>query len=516
MEATTRHLLLALAAAAALAGCAVDVEGAACATPGSPEGCPSGQACGTGGTCSRAAAACSPCTPGALSCQGGDVRRCTAEGDPACGAWALATACVAGLTTCGVPAGGGTPECRCEAFVADPAGAAASTACRFTTPAAAIAEARRFAISEVVLGGPAGQDYGGADALVIPAGVAVVGGDQPLDPASRVLTLGGAGAAVVLGDGASLAGATVRRAAGGPDTAVAISGASPGGRSSLASMVIDAQGAGGAFATGVRVTGAGAVSLVGLGVLGATTAGLEVARDGATDAVTAVDLAVDGGASALSPGGAGYGVRLTTGELTLRRPAVKGCGNAGVLVAGSLASARLSVEGGALHHNHGTGLSAQGLGKLDLAGTRICANRGGLDVNLAGTFRTVGGLFLGAGAPVEQAVSGLRVFDNDGDQVGIGPGTGTWNLSGPSADGAACGAGVNAFSGYGAGPPRTYGVAAAGNVDVSWNAWPGAVPSLGADVLKIGSPAITLGTEPTVGNGSAYCALPADLTCPDP
>ena len=37
--------------------------------------------------------------------------------------------------------------------MADPAGAAASTACRFATPSSAIAAARRFAVAEVLLGG---------------------------------------------------------------------------------------------------------------------------------------------------------------------------------------------------------------------------------------------------------------------------------------------------------------------------------------------------------------------------
>lgn len=512
MRAATHRLRLALslALAAALAGCVVDVEGAACPTPGATTGCPAGQSCGTGGTCSRAAAGCSPCTPGELACRDGDVRRCTAEGDPACGAWAVEAACAAGTTTCDVPAGG-APECRCEAFVADPAGAAASTACRFASAEAAIAEAVRFGVTEVRLGGPAGQDYGGPGPLTIPAGMAVVGDDVPLAPAGRILTLDAAGAAVVLGDGASLVGVTVR-AGGVPGAGVAIAAASPGGRSSLTSVVIDDQGPGGAFTIGVSVTGAGAVSLVDVAVRGASVAGLEVARAAAGEVVTASDLLVDGGAATPAAPGDGYGVLLTTGDLTLRRPVVKRCGGAGVSAAGSLASARLSLEGGTLHANFGLGLAAQGLGRLSLAGTRICKNRGA-DLNLNGTTRHVGGVFLGGTAPGEQAVSGLRVHENDGDQLAVGPGPGTWALAGPSADGARCGAGVNAFSGYSAGPPATFAVVVAGHADVSWNAWPNSVPELGADVLRIGTATATLGTE---GNGTAYCSLPSDLTCPDP
>ncbi len=259
MRADARRLLLALAGAAALAGCAVDVEGAACSTPGSTAGCPAGQACGTGGTCSRAAAGCSPCTPGDLACRDGDVKRCTPEGDPACGVWVPETACAAGATTCAVPLAGGAPECRCERFVADPAGAAASTACRFASPAAAIAEAARFGVTEVRLGGPPGQDYGGDAPLVVPAGVAVVGDDLPLAPASRILTLKAVDAAVVLGEGASLAGATVR-AADGPGAGVSIAAASPGGRSSLTSVVIDDQGPGGAFPVGRNWAAVGAMT----------------------------------------------------------------------------------------------------------------------------------------------------------------------------------------------------------------------------------------------------------------
>lgn len=499
--------LLTLGLVAALAGCSVDVEGAACPTPGLATGCPAGQACGTGGTCSEAAAACSPCAPGALACRDGDVKRCTPEGDPACGTWVVASACAAGTTTCGVPEGG-PPECRCERHVADPAGAAASAACRFASAAAALAEARRFGVSEAWLGGVANQDYVGATSLVIPAGMTLAGDDTPLAPGSRVLEVGGAGvAAVELEAGASLAGVTIRRQAGGPATGVTLAAASPAGRASLTVVEIDAGGAGGPFATGVRVTGAGAVSLLEVAIRGATTAGLEVARAEAGDAVTAIDLLVDGEATA---SGEGVGVSLTTGDLTLRRPVVKRMSGVGVAATGAQATRRLTIEGGTLHHNLGTGLVAQLLGRLSVSGTVACRNKGGADRNLNGVLRKVGGVFLAGAVPAEQAFSGLKVFENDGDQLAIGLGSGTWNLAGPSGAGLACGTGVNAFAGYQAG---SYGVVAAGNVDVSWDAWPDGLPVLDVDVLRILTPTVVLGTE---GGASNYCSLPAGLTCPDP
>ncbi|MCM2334641.1 MAG: hypothetical protein NDI82_11930 [Anaeromyxobacteraceae bacterium] len=507
MRPATHRLRLALALAAALAGCVVDVEGAACPTPGATTGCPAGQSCGTGGTCSRAAAGCSPCTPGELACRDGDVRRCTAEGDPACGAWAVEAACAAGTTTCDVPAGG-APECRCEAFVADPAGAAASTACRFASAEAAIAEAVRFGVTEVRLGGPAGQDYGGAGPLLVPAGMAVVGDDVPLAPAGRVLTASGPGeAAVRLEAGAALAGLTVRRGLDGPAIGIRVVGASPGAGSSLTAVEVDGLGDGGRFATGVRVEGAGAVALTSVAIRGAASSGLEVERASIDDAVTATDLLVDGEAAAAGPA---IGVGLTTGDLTLRRPEVKRCEGAGVVASGSGVTARLTLEGGALHDGFGTGLAAQLLGRLVISGTKVCRNKGGASRNINGTLRLVGGAYLAGAAPAEQSVSGLAVFDNDGDQVVVGLGSGTWNLAGPSASGAACGAGVNAFAGYGAG---AYGLVAAANVDASWNAWQGGTPAVGQDVLKIGTPSVILGTE---GAASNYCSLPSDLTCPDP
>jgi hypothetical protein len=203
-------------------------------------------------------------------------------------------------------------------------------------------------------------------------------------------------------------------------------------------------------------------------------------------------------------------VSLSTGDLTLRRPTVQRQGDAGVVANGSLESARLTLEAGAIHDNFGTGLVAQGVGRLSMAGTLLCKNKGGSDRNLNGTFRKVGGLFLAGLPPGDQAFSGLRVFENDGDQVGVGLGAATWMLAGPSAVGQACGSGVNAFAGYQAG---SYGLVAAGSVDVSWDAWPGGMPVLGADVLRIGAATVVLGTE---GGASNYCALPPDLTCPTP
>jgi len=75
-----RHLIT-LAAVAILAGCTVDVEGAACLDDAN---CPAGQRCGYGGSCSVAAAAC----PGPIcqehECSGQTARRCVVSGEGPC------------------------------------------------------------------------------------------------------------------------------------------------------------------------------------------------------------------------------------------------------------------------------------------------------------------------------------------------------------------------------------------------------------------------------------------------
>jgi hypothetical protein len=506
---------LALLLLAATASCSVDVEGAACRTPGATTDCPAGQACGTGLTCSVRAASCTPCVAGADGCRAGDIdlQTCSAAGDPACGTWTpkVGGACTQGLTHCAVPMSG-APVCACDKFVVDPAGFGTGSTCAFDAVATAIAAAQPFGVTKVWLGGAAGQTYGQAPAdaapLAIPDGVTVSGDDAPLAPSGRILEVQQVASATEglrLGPGASLLGVTVRRATAAPDLAILVSGASPVGGASLESVRLDAAGPGGAFATGVRVVGTGDVVLQGVEVLGTTAAGLVVARDDGAQKVTATDTIVDGAALAV---GSGVGVSLETGDLTLVRPEVKRSAGAGV-VAGGVGTVRLTIQAGKLHDNLGIGISVQTLGRLAVTDTFICKNAGA-DQFISGANYAVGGIFAAGAAPSEQTFNGNRIFENGGHQVAIGLGSGTWNLDGPSGTGLACAGGQNAFAGYSTG---YRGLLAAADVSAQYNAWPTAPPVVSVDVLKIGTPSVLIGTE---AGHSFYCPLPSGLVCPPP
>ena len=54
---------------------------------------------------------------------------------------------------------------------------------------------------------------------------------------------------------------------------------------------------------------------------------------------------------------------------------------------------------------------------------------------------------------------------------------------------------------------------AASNATVQYDGWPNGTPAFGADVLKIGTPTVLIGTE---GGASNYCALPSPMNCPLP
>ena len=148
-----RHLAIALGLALTAAGCTVDLEGAACRTTGSTDDCPEGQACGTGLTCSRRAASCTPCVADRTACQGsdpGNVYTCSAEGDPACGTLSAPSGCGDGKV-CAPTATGAT--CTCSAVIVDPAGAEAGTPCRYASIHGALAQAAGGREA----GGPAGR-----------------------------------------------------------------------------------------------------------------------------------------------------------------------------------------------------------------------------------------------------------------------------------------------------------------------------------------------------------------------
>lgn len=317
--------------AASLAGCAVDVEGAACATPGSTVGCPGGQACGTGGTCSKAAAACSPCTPGALACRDGDVKACTAEGDPVCGSWTTVDACGAAGLVCAADA---APACACPAHLespvvlwADPAAptvsglvrnGAETPACRFLSLGAALAAAPAGA--SVRAAGWAGAPVVFTEGpLAVPDGVALLTDDAAPDPGHYVVEPSaavGASDLVALRPGSSLAGFTLRNV-GATGAAIATACAAAGDTAlvSVASVRVAGLGAGdppARFLHGLRHGGACSLSLSGSTLEGAADGGVLVSDAAPGSALTLTGNLVQRNEAA-TPYAIGAGDRLGGG-----------------------------------------------------------------------------------------------------------------------------------------------------------------------------------------------------------
>jgi hypothetical protein len=476
--------------------CSVDVEGAACQTPGDRTVCPEGQACGNDLLCSKRAAACTLCLAGARSCRADDashVYACSVENDPVCGKIGPADPCGDGQA-CDASATDAT--CRCDRFTVDPAGAAAGTTCRYAAITDALAAAQARLKHEVLLGGITGQAYGAAAAdlggIAIPDGMTLRGDDSPLAPAGRVVTAAGGGEGISLGVGSALRGLTLRRAASGPVVGVRVTGAG-----ALDFVVVDS-GGGGAFATGVLVEGSGAVTLTDSVVIGATAVGLDVARADGDQTVADARGLLKGNAT---------GVRLQRGALSLQVTQIFGSSGPGLQAApASGETARLSAKGATVARGTSVGLDLQNLAALDLEETQICANAG-RSQTIAGVTRTAGGLLVLGNVATAPVVRANRLFGNGGDQLVIGGSGGTvWSLEAAScSDGGA--AAPNVLAGYvspGVGLSAIGASVAAGNVSwISDN-----LPQEGADYFRNPSGAVTI----TRGN---YCGMvtPA-LSCP--
>jgi hypothetical protein len=494
-----RPAVLVLAAAASLAGCRVDVEGAACSTPGTTDLCPSGQACGTGLTCSVRAASCAPCAAGVVECREGDVKRCTAE-EPTCGSWVVETACEPGVTHCADRSGVGL-VCGCDRFVVDPASPA--VACHFDSITGAIAEAQAIAAETVWLGGAAPQTYGlsvgDAAPIIVPAGMTVSGEDAPLDPGSRIMEVhDGSGEGVRIEAGGSLVGVAVRRGSSAPPVAIRVVGASDSTRASLASVRVNA--AGGAFATGIQVEGAGTVILQGIEVDGASGDGLLVARDNMVDAVTVTGALLSGNH---------VGAHLVKGDLTLEAPVVKVNVAEGVNADGGAAgTTRLTIQGGLIARNGGGGLVLAFNDVLHLVNTRVCRNAGVVR-GIITVSRTVGGLFALGNSPGDLLVKGNWFHDNGGDQVLVGAsGITSWNLAGTNC---LLVGERNVFAGYAT--PGVGVTAVSASVAATTNAWRGSgLPTASVDYLTVLG-----GSVDARGAGADYCLPPTDpneLVCP--
>jgi hypothetical protein len=412
--------LLTLAAAAALAGCSVDVEGAACTTPGSTENCPAGQACGTGLTCSVAAAACTPCTPGAVECRDGDVKECSVTADPVCVTWVVKTACTPGGLAC---AGGAQPACACPphtespvVLLADPAAAtvaglvrngAATSACRFLTlgdalagaPAGAIVRAAGYAGTPVVFTEPP---------LTIAAGVSVTTDDATPNPANYVIE---------------------------PSAAV--------GTSTLVSMKP------GAKLAGFEVRN---VSASGVGV---ETSCTEVS-DTATVTIDAVRI-TGLGTGTTPPPRFKFGVRHSSPgycSLSMTGATIGGASDTGVLISNVAPASTLTIASSVIQGNQG----------------------GGTDFTIGpAPARKAGGIAFVGALPGTVDFRANRVLGNAGDQILVFS-TGTLDLSRTT-----CGPDANVIACYAAGVGLS---SKAGVVMAGFSTWSSPAPAAGTDYIQ--------------------------------
>ena len=493
-----RRLLAVLGSLAFLGlapACSVDVEGAACQTPGDRTACPEGQACGNDLLCSKRAAACALCVAGARNCREGDpgfTYACTLEVDPVCGTLGRADTCADGQAC---EASGATVSCQCTRFTVDPEGASATTPCRFAVIKEAVTAAQGRLKHEVLLGGTKGQAYGDnatdRAGIAVPDGMTLRGDDSPLAPTGRVVTAAGGGEGIKLGAGASLRGLTLRRAASGPVVGVRVTGAA-----AVDTVVVDA-GGGGAFATGVLVEGSGAVTLTDSTVIGAAAVGLDVARADGDQTLADKRGLLKGNA---------IGVRLQRGALSLESTRIFGSVGSGLLAApASGDTARLTAKGATVARGDSVGLELQNLAALDLEEVQICANLG-RSQTIAGVTRTAGGLLVLGNLATAPALKGNQLFGNGGDQLVVGGSGGTaWSLETASCLGVGSAA-PNVLAGYvapGVGLTAIGASVAAGNVSwISDN-----LPQVGVDYFRNGTGAVTI-------SGGNYCAMAVGLNCP--
>lgn len=446
----------ALVAAAVLAGCAVEVDGAPCAVPGATADCPGGQACGNDGRCSARALACAAtrCAPGTddtCLAEAGDAsgtavaRRCV-DVDPVCGRWTSERCDERGLS-CGLRAGWASCECPAATtgtlFVSPeggPAGAppfatgaSSPPACahRTVTDALDRAGARVRAspglLATVRVAG--GRTYSAASGevfpLVVPGGVTLAG-DGADAPVLLFDAAGAASAALALQAGSSLDRVTVRNGDGGPrDVAIEIACAGGTDPVQLTSVVIDGRGPSGAR-LGIGLRAAGNLCPV-------TAAGLVVERAG--DAGVSWDPAVL--QSAVSNPRFAVALALAGG-------AVRECGGAGVVARGG----RLSVDGARIADNAGRGVDARGPRfqalAVSLSRSRVIRNgdtgvaaqevSAGLQLRqntiwgngattawtgggTSGVSRRAGGIAFGGSWRTSLVFEGNRIYGNAGDQI---------------------------------------------------------------------------------------------------
>jgi hypothetical protein len=502
---------LAAGALLLLAGCSVDVEGAACATPFAPGQCPEGQACGNDRVCSERAAACAApeahccpegtegCAASGLRCGDGSIQRCAGpadDGDGVCGTWIASVTCTPGLV-CGAGVGGALaclcPEPEGASIVADavegspadaarpPTGAhvgagwAAPASCRFRSLADALDAAAARGSGGTVDAVGAFRTSLEPRALAVPAGVTL----RPLVPGEPVAIEvdGAVGAALELRAGASVQDVVVRSVhpdASGDGLAAACADATP---ISLARVRVEHALDAGRLAAGLRVAAPCAVS----------ASGLEVA-------------------------GAAVGIDAAGGRLTLESTRIEESAAEGIRAYGT----ELVVADSLLRGNQDGGLVTQSLQLLDVRNTLVCGN---LSASLRGepfVARTAGGVVLRGNPPMSPVVfRGNRIYGNSGDQVLVvgAAASNPWVLDG-AADAASCAADANVFAEYPADPAARGLFAASATVQARYDAWAGVTPTpppIGRDF----EPASSVDAGVSGGGPARFCPPPDSLPACD-
>jgi len=486
----------AAAAALALAGCQVDVEGARCTVPGSLTECPDGQACGNDLKCSRRAAACAAaatrCDLQASRCASGSVAEtCVANVDPACGSW-QAQACGTNKTcvtrgpsgACECDANGGT-ELAADPLLGSapgaaprPTGLATPSDCRFRKLGDALAAAAaRGGVTTVKAYGAPGAPVtftGEAFPLVVPPDVTVAGADAP------------AGVTILQGDAATsatmvtlqgtLQGVQLQNLSMTANGADLTCGAT--GMPVLRDVVIASAGAQ-KLASGVTIAGACGALLERVDVSGAAGAALFV------DVPSGAPITVGG--SRLH--GSGVGIDAIGGALKLQPDPTTGAATEatdntgyGVYLRGAT-KVEATLTGVLVARNGGTGLyidSVPATSALTMTSCDVHSN-GTISPTTygpSGSQRTAGGILLRqSGLPTFQ-LQGNRIYANHGgtgaDELAFYS-SGTWLLN-PLLSCVA----PNAFGCVGTG----YAVyATGGSVDARYSIWPVISPPVNPAVV---------------------------------
>jgi hypothetical protein len=554
------RLPLAVALAALLGGCVVDVDGAPCTVPGQSPDCPSGQACGNDHRCSARAAACvssgSRCAPGTggacLDPTGATTgvdraRRCVGD-DPVCGRWIVEACTDAGLT-CELRTDVGA-RCVCTTTPTPtrdlavrpdgspgdappfPTGASSPPVCAFLRLGDALGAAKQIAAADpsaavtVTAGGVAAgatRTFSTATGETFPLPIMdrVSLRSEPGGGSYEIVfdAENGPTAPVVLHSGGALAGFAVRNGkADASHDALQLSCDGSTTPARLASVTLDGKGAG-----GIRL---------GHGVVAGSTCGI-VAQDVTVRDMSVAALVIDSAAGlpsvAFTGGsitGCGDGIVVTNGRLLLDGARVAGNAGMGVRADAFGGSPRVELRRSKIVGNGDTGIALVNAPEVRIVGTTVYANGavtswGGLPFPLSNVSRRSGGIVLWGEPPASGSldVTRNRVYANEGDQFLVIGTKNVWTLDG------ACGADADGplFNSLGcydptpAGTTVTYrGLVAIDAVAVAkYVAWGAVTPSgneVGGDYRGYGpwgSVSLPLlGTPPT----PAFC-VDATLVC---